>query len=106
MDTMLITRMILSVIAIANIAAQTFGWNPLATPEENDVYMVVSLIAMIVVWARGFWKNNNFTEAARASQLVLDEIKKQQIENPQTSLEISVKIPDEPKEPEGTDNIN
>ena len=70
MDTQLIVRIIVSIIAFVNLLASNFGFNPLNL-DEGTVYTVVSAIAALVAWVWGFWKNNNFTEAAKAAQETL-----------------------------------
>lgn len=77
MDAQLITRLIVSILAVVNLICQQMGWTPFEADEEK-VYSAVSLIITIIVWARGFWKNNNFTEAAKLGQTVTDQIKLQQ----------------------------
>lgn len=79
MDAQLITRIVVSFIAIFNLVAAEFGWSPFSA-DESDIYLVVSTIFMLVMFIRGFWKNNNFTEAAKLAQDVLDEIKLDQKE--------------------------
>ena len=74
MDKQLIVRIIVSVLAIANFIATQFGFNPLDL-DEGTIYTIVSGIAAVVTWIWGFWKNNNFTSAAKAGQAVTDEIK-------------------------------
>lgn len=74
MDANLIARLIISVIAVVNMIAAQNGWSPIEADEEN-IYLTVSTMVAIVMWIRGFWKNNNFTEAAKLGQMVLDEIK-------------------------------
>lgn len=77
MDAQLITRLIVSILAVVNLICQQMGWTPFEADEEK-LYSAVSLIITIIVWARGFWKNNNFTEAAKLGQTVTDQIKLQQ----------------------------
>lgn len=77
MDAQLITRLIVSILAVVNLICQQMGWTPFDADEEK-IYSAVSLVITIVVWARGFWKNNNFTEAAKLGQTVTDQIKLQQ----------------------------
>lgn len=77
MDAQLITRLIVSILAVVNLICQQMGWTPFNADEEK-IYSAVSLVITIVVWARGFWKNNNFTEAAKLGQTVTDQIKLQQ----------------------------
>lgn len=74
MDTDLIVRIIVSVIAIFNLIAAQLGFDPLSI-DEGTVYTVVSTIVAVGAWAWGFWKNNNFTEAAKKGQAVIDEAK-------------------------------
>lgn len=74
MDTQLITRLVISILVCINMVASMAGWNPIKY-DENSIYVTVSTIATIVTWAYGFWKNNNFTAAAKEGQKVVDEIK-------------------------------
>lgn len=74
MDANLIARLIISIIAIINMVAAQNGWSPVEA-DEQDIYLTVSTVVAIICWIRGFWKNNNFTEAAKLGQMVLDEIK-------------------------------
>lgn len=74
MDTQLIARLIVSIIAAINAAAAAFGFNPLKV-DEQMVYSTVSFIVALAAWAWGFWKNNNFTQAAIEGQKVTDAIK-------------------------------
>lgn len=76
MDAQLITRLIISILAVINLICQQMGWTPFEADEEK-IYSAVSLILTIIIWARGFWKNNNFTDAAKLGQLVTDEAKLQ-----------------------------
>lgn len=71
MDTQLIVRIIVSIVTFINLLATSFGFDPLNL-DEGTIYTVVSAIAVLVSWIWGFWKNNNFTEAAKYSQTVLD----------------------------------
>lgn len=74
MDKNLIIRLIVSIVTFINMLANIFGFNPLPL-EEETIYTVVSAIATVVVWAWGFWKNNNFTKAAKQAQKMLDDLK-------------------------------
>lgn len=74
MDTQLIARLVISILVCINMIASMAGWNPIKY-DENSIYVTVSTIATIVTWAYGFWKNNNFTAAAKEGQKVVDEIK-------------------------------
>lgn len=74
MDTQLIVRVVVSLIAMINACAAAFGFDPLNV-DEGTIYTVVSFVAAVAAWAWGFWKNNNFTEAAKKGQAVVDEMK-------------------------------
>ncbi len=74
MDTQLIVRIIVSIITLINAFAASFGFDPLNI-EEGTIYTVVSFFAAIAAWVWGFWKNNNFTEAAKKAQTLLDATK-------------------------------
>lgn len=74
MDTQLIVRLVVSIITIINLLATQFGFNPLNI-DESSIYTVVSTIAALAAWIWGFWKNNNFTEAAKKGQELTNELK-------------------------------
>lgn len=74
MDTQLIVRIIVSIVTAINAFAAAFGFDPLNI-DEGTIYTVVSFFAVIAAWVWGFWKNNNFTEAAKKGQAVIDETK-------------------------------
>ena len=74
MDTQLIVRIIVSFITMINAFAATFGFSPIDV-DENTIYTVVSFVAMLAAWVWGFWKNNNFTEAAKKAQEHLNNLK-------------------------------
>lgn len=71
MDTQLIVRLIVSIIAAVNAVAAMLGYGPLDISEDM-IYTSVSVIFMIGTWIWGFWKNNNFTKEAKEAQQVLD----------------------------------
>lgn len=75
MDTQLIVRIIVSIVTMVNAFAAALGVPPLDV-DENTIYTVVSFIAMVAAWVWGFWKNNNFTEAAKKAQETLVDLKK------------------------------
>lgn len=75
MDNQLIVRLIVSIIAAINAGCAMFGL-PQLEVTEGMIYTVVSFAAMIGAWVWGFWKNNNFTEAAKKGQEVVDAEKR------------------------------
>ena len=74
MDTQLIVRIIVSIVTMVNAFAAALGVPPLDV-DESTIYTVVSFVAMVAAWVWGFWKNNNFTEAAKKAQETLTSIK-------------------------------
>lgn len=74
METELIVRLIVSIIAAINAAAAAFGFNPFNV-DEQTIYTVVSFVAAFVTWVWGFWKNNDFTDEARRGTAVMRELK-------------------------------
>lgn len=74
METQLAVRIIVSIITVINAFAAAFGFNPIDV-DEDTIYTVVSFVAMIAAWVWGFWKNNNFTEAAKEAQKHLNNLK-------------------------------
>lgn len=74
MSKELIVRIIVSLVAFANATCAAFGIAPLEVDEET-IYTVVSFIAAAAAWVWGFWKDNPFTNAAKAGTAVTHAIK-------------------------------
>ena len=74
METELIVRLIVSIIAAINAAAAAFGFNPFNV-DEQTIYTVVSFVAALVTWIWGFWKNNDFTDEARQGTAYMKHLK-------------------------------
>lgn len=74
MQVDLIARLVISIIAAINAAAAAFGFNPLNI-DEQTIYMGVSFIVALATWVWGFWKNNDFTDEARAGSKLMHELK-------------------------------
>lgn len=74
MSTDLIARLVISIIAAINAAAAAFGFNPFNV-DEQTVYTAVSFIVALITWVWGFWKNNDFTEEARAATAYMHDLK-------------------------------
>lgn len=79
-DVNLVVRTIVSIIALINFIAAQRGFNPLNV-DEQSIYVIVSTIVAVITWAWGFWKNNNFTDAAKQGQKVIDKLKAENKEN-------------------------
>lgn len=69
-----IARTIVLFIALANQVLVVFGKEAFPVTEDQ-VYQVVSLIALIGSAVLAWWKNNSFTKAAIEADKVLDQLK-------------------------------
>lgn len=69
-----ITRLVVSIITIANLALCAIGWSPLEL-EDDIIYDLVSLIVAIIANIWVWWRNNNVTRAAQEAQEVLSQLK-------------------------------
>lgn len=74
MDTQLIVRLIVSIVAVINSACAMAG-QPLLDLGEDQITGVVNVVVLVAAWVWGFWKNNNFTQAAKDAQKLLEEEK-------------------------------
>ena len=74
MDTQLVVRLIVSIVALINSVCTMAGF-PLLNLGEEQITSVVNVVVLIAAWAWGFWKNNNFTQAAKDAQKVLESEK-------------------------------
>lgn len=74
MQTELIARLVISIIAAINAAAAAFGFNPFNV-DEQTVYTVVSFVVALITWAWGFWKNNDFTDEAKQGTALMRGLK-------------------------------
>lgn len=79
-DVNLIVRTIVSILALVNFIAAQRGFNPLDI-DEQSIYAVVSTVVAVITWAWGFWKNNNFTNAAKQGQELINKLKAASKEN-------------------------
>lgn len=75
MDTQLIVRLIVSIVAVINSACAMAG-QPLLDLGEDQITGVVNVVVLVAAWVWGFWKNNSFTTAAKEGQKVTDALKK------------------------------
>lgn len=65
-----IIRTVINILAAVN-AVLTMVGKPLIPIEDETIEVVVNAAISVVVWAHGFWKNNDFTQAAiEGSQLM------------------------------------
>ena len=74
MNKDLLVRIIVSAVAFINAACAAFGVAPLDVNEEQ-IYTAVSMVAALAAWVWGFWKNNDFTQAASAGTAVTAKVK-------------------------------
>lgn len=70
-----ITRLVVSLVTIINVVAQSFGWSPIPLEDGELVYTAASSIVAIIAIVWAWWKNNNMTKAAQVGQLVINELK-------------------------------
>lgn len=73
-STETITRTIILIIALVNIALTTSGKNPLPFADD-DIYKGVSIVATLAASAWAWWKNNSFTPVAIKADKYLRELK-------------------------------
>lgn len=92
MNKDLLVRVIVSAVAFINAACAAFGVAPLDVNEEQ-IYTAVSLIAALVAWIWGFWKNNDFTQAATVGTAVTAKVKAGEMSFDE-ALEIGVDLED------------
>lgn len=72
-ETDVIVRGILTVIAAANIIAGYLGWHliPLTDTDAGALANGVIVLATAIVWGWGWWKNNSLTANAQAADELL-----------------------------------
>ena len=69
-----VVRTILLLISAVNIVLMKFGVNPLNIPESTVTEIAeLAVILVPVIWA--WWKNNSFSEKARAADKYLHNLK-------------------------------
>lgn len=71
-----IIRGVLIAVAIVNEILTAKGKNPIPFSDET-IYSFLSYMFLIGAMAWGYWKNNNFTQAALEAQELLDAIKEE-----------------------------
>ncbi|MDQ0299622.1 SPP1 family holin [Salibacterium salarium] len=74
LDAGAVTRTIFMVTAFINQGLAIFGYSPLPIDEEN-VELFVSFIFSAITAVIAWWKNNNFSQAAKHAQNYLESIK-------------------------------
>ena len=92
MDSKLIGNMVVALVGLVNTVCAMFNVPQLDVTEEQ-VYQVVSVVAMCATWAYSCYSNFNFTEAAKIGQGVTDTIKELQ-ETSDKDFQVEVKITD------------
>lgn len=78
MDANLIIRIIVLVAVLVNQVLVATGKNPLPFADET-IYEFASVLVTVAVTIWNAWKNNNFTNEAKATQKILDALKKGQV---------------------------
>ncbi len=72
-----IARTILLGLALVNQILAVMGKDHLPFTEDQ-IYQTVSLLCTVITAGIAWWKNNSFTPAALATDLLKDAIKKQE----------------------------
>ena len=73
-DTELIAKFIVYVIAIINTVCTMAGF-PLLNLGESEITTVVNIVVTVVVWCFGIYKNFNVTKEAKEAQVYLNSLK-------------------------------
>ena len=71
-----LARTIILFIALINIVCILFGFTPLNI-DENQIYEVISGLAVVIASLLAWWKNNSFTQSALQADALMDNLKKQ-----------------------------
>lgn len=84
----LAVRLLLCSLALFNAVADMLNWPHLALSNEMATQFM-NVIFLVVGYVWGFWKNNNFTEAAKEGQKVINVLK----EDPEAEVTVEVTEP-------------
>lgn len=74
MNTGLIVRLLVSVVAMVNAVCAIMNVPGLEITEAQ-LYEAVSVLGMVGTWAWGFWKNNSFTKEAQKADAYMEQLK-------------------------------
>ena len=78
-------RTIISIIVAINQVLAVFGKEQIPI-TDSQVYQIVSIIATLITWAYGFWKNESYTKPYQES----DAIAKAKESNDADALSIAI----------------
>lgn len=65
-------RLVLMAVSMINLALTAIGKAPIDV-DNDELYIIISIIFAWVVGAVNYWKNNSFTSAAQAADAYLKE---------------------------------
>lgn len=82
----LAVRLLLCSLALFNAVADMLGLPHLELSSEMATQFM-NVIFLVIGYAWGFWKNNNFTQAAKEGQELINILK----ENPDANIEVDIK---------------
>lgn len=85
-DQTLAVRLLLCSLALFNAIGDMLGLPHLELSTE-EATTFVSVLFLIAGYLWGFWKNNNFTQAAKDGQEIVNIMK----ENPNAEIEVNIK---------------
>lgn len=66
-----IARLIASIVAMLNTALTMLGISPIPIDDEQ-IIIVVTVVADVIIWAWSYWKNNSYTNAAKVGDAAKD----------------------------------
>jgi SPP1 family holin len=73
-DTALVVRTVVYLIAIANAIAAYFGFDLNIPAKDESVYQVVSVVFAVGSFAHAYFKHNNVTKSARIKAVVGNQV--------------------------------
>lgn len=75
-NTAVIVRALISIIAAINIIFGYLGWHliPLKDNEVNEIVNAGIVVLTAIVWAWGWWKNNSLTLNAQKADAFLRQL--------------------------------
>lgn len=77
-DTALVVRTIVYLIAVINAIAAYFGFDLNLPAKEEALYQVVSVVFAVGSFAHAYFKHNNITKSARIKAVVAKQVVKKQ----------------------------
>lgn len=70
-----VVRTVMTVTVILNLVLKAFGGIKAINIDQNDVSAIIENLVSIGVIILGFWKNNSFTDKAKAADFYLAKLR-------------------------------